>query len=144
MAKINTTLIASTVAKYCKTADTLGDIVSELKPLVASIKSKSELHDTLIVPIAAYYGVETKQGQRGITFVVRHETAKKYLERLMAELMGKSAKETIEIDFDDKDVESMQAMLKRLEPYADMEVDGKKVGAAKALALLVAEAKDRI
>jgi hypothetical protein len=148
MSKINTTAIATAVNAFCVEGDrneaALVDIVHQLKAAVKGITSKQELRDALIVPVAAFYKVTTKSGQRGVTFAVKCEVGQKRVNRMMKEILGAPEKAEIEIDFKDADVKAMQAMLKRLEVYADMEVDGKKVGAAKALALLVAEAKDRI
>jgi hypothetical protein len=143
--QINLTAVASTVTALCATMDKWEATIAELKALVASITSKSELRDIIVKPVALHYGCTIEQGQRGAKLVGdKAKTAQKRVERIMKDVLGTTAKAEVEIEFDDKIVKAMQSVLKSLEAYADYEVEGKKVGAAKALALLVAEAKDRI
>jgi hypothetical protein len=142
---LNTTAIANAVSTLCKTADAWDATIATLKTLVASVKSKAELREIILVPVAAYYTCTIEKGQRGGKLVGDSaKTAQKRVERIMKDVLGTPAKSEVAIDFEDAIVNAMQKVLKSLETYADYEVDGKKVGAAKALALLVAEAKDRI
>jgi hypothetical protein len=143
--KMNTSAIAQAVTAFCGAYDAQAVAVETLKPLVAGIKSRAELREIILVPLAVHYVCTLKPGQRGSSLVGDNaKTAQKALERLMAALLGAPVKAAIEIDFEEKDVLAMKALLKRLEAYAELEVDGKPVGSAKALALLVAQAKDRI
>ena len=143
--KMNTTAIATAVTAFCASYDAQAVAVDTLKPLVAGIKSRAELREVVLVPLAVHYVCTTKPGQRGSSLVGDNaKTAQKALERLMAALFGAPVKAAIEIDFADADVKAMQKLLKRVDEYAALEVDGKAVGSAKALALLVATAKDRI
>lgn len=145
MSKLNATAIATAINTLCGSADTWDATIVELKTLVATIKSKAELREIVLVPVAAYYKCTTKAGQRGTSLVGDNaKTAQKRVERILKDVLGAPARVEIEIDFEDKDVLAMKALLKRLDAYAELQVDGKAVGAAKALALLVAEAKDRI
>jgi len=143
--KVNTTAIANAVTTFCGAYDAQSVAVATLKPLVAGITSRKELREVVLVPLSVHYVCTLKAGERGSTLVGDNaKTAQKALERLLAALLGAPVKAAIEIDFEDQDVKAMQKLLKRLEAYAALEVDGKAVGAARALALLVAEAKDRI
>lgn len=145
MSKLNATAIANAVTAFCVAHDAESTAVETLKPLVASITSRAELREVVMKPLAVHYGCTLKAGQRGSSLVGdKAKTAQKALERLMGKLLGAPAKVAVEIDFEDKDVLAMKALLARVEEYAKYEVDGKAVGAARALALLVAEAKDRI
>lgn len=145
MSKLNVNAIATTVAKLCTVADGWDVAIGELKTLVASIKSKSELREIILVPVAAHYGCVIEKGQRGGKLVGdKAKTGQKRVERIMRDVLGAPEKMTVEIDFEDSIVVAMQKVLKSLESYSEYEVDGKKIGSAKALALLVAEAKDRI
>lgn len=143
--KMNTTAIATAINALCDSADAWDATIVELKALVVGIKSKADLREVVLVPVAAYYKCTTKSGQRGTSLVGDNaKTAQKRVERILKDVLGVPANVEIEIDFEEKDIKAMQAVLKRLEGYAALEVDGKAVGSAKALALLVAEAKDRI
>lgn len=145
MTKLNTTAIANAVTTLCGAADTWDATIAELKTLVVTIKSKAELREIIAKPVAIHYGCTIEQGQRGAKLVGdKAKTGQKRIERIMKDVLGAPEKATVEIDFDDAIVTAMQKVLKSLETYAEYEVDNKKVGAAKALALLVAEAKDRI
>lgn len=143
--QINLTAVASTVSALCATMDKWDATIAELKALVASVTSKSELREIIAKPVALHYGCTVEQGQRGAKLVGdKAKTAQKRIERIMKDVLGTPAKAEVEIEFDDAIVKAMKGVLSKLEAYADYEVDGKKIGAAKALALLVAEAKDRI
>ena len=145
MSKLNATAIAAAINTLCGAADSWDATIIELKALVANITSRAELREVVMKPVATYYKCTTKAGQRGTSLVGDNaKTAQKRVERIIKDVLGTAAKVEIEIDFEDKDVLAMKALLKRLEAYAELEVDGKAVGAARALALLVAEEKDRI
>lgn len=143
--QMNLNAINSAVTALCGLADKWDATIAELKTLVSSVKSKSELREIIAKPVAVHYGCTIEQGQRGAKLVgEKAKTAQKRIERIMKDVLGTPEKASIEVEFDDAIVKQMQKVLQSLETYAEYEVDGKKIGSAKALALLVAEAKDRI
>ena len=112
--KMNTNAIAQAVTAFCGAYDAQAVAVATLKPLVAGIKSRAELREVVLEPVAAYYKCTTKAGQRGTSLVGDSaKTAQKALERLMAALLGAPVKAAIEIDFEDKDVLAMKAQIGR-------------------------------
>jgi hypothetical protein len=146
MAKtINTSAVNTAVIALCTANDDVTIKVDALKALVVGVTSRKELREIIIVGVATKYKCTVEAGQRGGKLIGDNaKTAQKQLERIMGQLLGASAKAAVEIEFDDAIVKAMKAVLAKLEVYAAYEVDGKKVGDAKALALLVAETKDRI
>jgi hypothetical protein len=154
MTKLNMTAIADAIKTLCASLDLWDATIVTLKGLVAGITSRAELREVVVAHVCPLYAGNDAEkpkcttkpnGQRGTSLVGENgKTAQKRVERILKDVLGVPAKVEIEIDFEEKDVKAMQAVLKRLEGYATLEVDGKAVGAARALALLVAEAKDRI
>ena len=154
MTKLNMTAIADAIKTLCASLDLWDATIVTLKGLVAGISSRKDLRELVVAHVIPLYAGSDPSnpkctakagGQRGTSITGENgKTAQKRVERILKDVLGVPAKVEIEIDFEDKDVVAMQKLLTRLEAYAVLEVDGKAVGSAKALALLVATAKDRI
>jgi hypothetical protein len=144
------TLNASVLSIVRKSADGHATWTATFPELLKACKGKTKTEArTFLLPfIAEVRGVPTKSGQRGETFANKKEectatnAAAQWLTDTTNKMFATAAKASVEIEFDAKIVKAMAAVLKSLEVYAEYKVDDKAVGTAKALSLLVAEAKE--